>query len=1121
MSKTSSESQGAEPPEASEKPDGTAAATDGQSAKSSSPKARASWPLRMAWAGGAVISILAFLALGLVLTLNRAPQTAPEWLAMRVATMISESSDQQVSFDGMAIGLSDQLAPQVYLRALSVRDAAGEELFAANAVRATADLGSLLAGDIALREVTLSDIGISVTRSSTGLLDLDLARSETEPSQGAAAQPVSALIDQIDRRLEQAPFASLESVRAQNVRISYTDLAAGRTWSVDGGRITLEQDETRLSISSDMAILHGGGDLATLTLDLDRDRTTLATTLGAKVDDMPAGDLATVSPSLAWMEVIEAPIDGAFRMAVLDNALGPLSATLAIGAGVLAPTDGTRPIRFDGAQTYFNYRPAERRITFDLIELESSLGNLTADGFTRIVGDDASPDFITQLEFERFEPSLDGRFGLSAMSFGALPGTTAEFRVRLDPFQVDLGHVALPLGPTDVRATGQVKGLDAGWDVALDFRVADIDAPTVLGRWPEELLPKVRPWFLENLSTARVTGGHFAVRSTAERPEPVLAGSFSFDDLGLRYLRHLPPIEAGRGIGTINGSELVLALESGHLTAPQGGRIAAAGTSMIFEDLTQRPIMATLDLDGRGTLTALLATVDQRPFEFLSKANRPVTLGDGQAALGGKIRFPIKRRVRPDEVDFDLAGSVRNFSSSQVVRGQTLRAAEARVDITPTALTVSGPMSVSGVAVDGAWSLPLGPERANGSRFVGEVEISPRALDTFDIALPPGTLSRQARGTLELAMPVGVPPRFTLRSDLAGAGVAIPALDWAKPPSAAMEFEARGQLGDNPSIGLVRLQGAGLLVEGSLSTRDGGLERAILDRVQSGSWIDAEMELRGRGAGQPVEVLLGGGSIDMRSAPKGRPGGAKPTPVALRLDQLRVSDTITLTDFVGDVVTGDGLRGSFTARVNGAAQVQGVLVPGPNGTRIKLTSDDAGGVMAAAGILRNARGGQMVLDLVPTGRDGVLNGSLSATNARLADAPTMATLLSAVSVVGLLEQLDGQGLLFTDVSAEFQLTPEELILASSSAVGPSLGISLDGRYRLAEAEMDMQGVISPFYIVNGLGAIFTRRGEGLFGMNFTMTGPARQPRVAVNPLSVLTPGMFREIFRRAPPDISQ
>ncbi len=66
--------------------------------------------------------------------------------------------------------------------------------------------------------------------------------------------------------------------------------------------------------------------------------------------------------------------------------------------------------------------------------------------------------------------------------------------------------------------------------------------------------------------------------------------------------------------------------------------------------------------------------------------------------------------------------------------------------------------------------------------------------------------------------------------------------------------------------------------------------------------------------------------------------------------------------------------------------------------------------------------------------------------------------------------------------------------------------------------MDMQGVISPFYAVNAIGRIFSRKGEGgLVGFTFRLRGGPDDPRVDVNPLSLFTPGMFREIFRRSPP----
>jgi hypothetical protein len=36
-----------------------------------------------------------------------------------------------------------------------------------------------------------------------------------------------------------------------------------------------------------------------------------------------------------------------------------------------------------------------------------------------------------------------------------------------------------------------------------------------------------------------------------------------------------------------------------------------------------------------------------------------------------------------------------------------------------------------------------------------------------------------------------------------------------------------------------------------------------------------------------------------------------------------------------------------------------------------------------------------------------------------------------------------------------------------------------------------------------------------------LTGPSENPQVTVNPLSILTPGLFRDIFRRPPPTLPE
>src|SRR5262249_31894792 len=52
-----------------------------------------------------------------------------------------------------------------------------------------------------------------------------------------------------------------------------------------------------------------------------------------------------------------------------------------------------------------------------------------------------------------------------------------------------------------------------------------------------------------------------------------------------------------------------------------------------------------------------------------------------------------------------------------------------------------------------------------------------------------------------------------------------------------------------------------------------------------------------------------------------------------------------------------------------------------------------------------------------------------------------------------------------------------------------------------------------------LGQILTGiQGEGIFGITFAVQGSTADPQVIVNPLSLVTPGIFREIFAMTTPN---
>ena len=87
------------------------------------------------------------------------------------------------------------------------------------------------------------------------------------------------------------------------------------------------------------------------------------------------------------------------------------------------------------------------------------------------------------------------------------------------------------------------------------------------------------------------------------------------------------------------------------------------------------------------------------------------------------------------------------------------------------------------------------------------------------------------------------------------------------------------------------------------------------------------------------------------------------------------------------------------------------------------------------------------LALLPVGKDGAFDGKLYVENTRVKDAPAIAALLNALSVVGLTwNKWVARASTFRKLRQTFHLTPSTMTLINASAVGPSMGISMGGVY---------------------------------------------------------------------------
>lgn len=1080
---------------------------------------------------GLIVLVLMVVLTGLVIVAaGGARLTLPVWAVAEVETRLNRVVDRAlpdgaVSIGAISLGMDGTWEPVLQMTDLRLTDGRGRTMLALSDGAVSFDPVALLQGQIQPTRLTVSGGDMSVRRGTDGRFDFVLGAWKAGP----AIDSLAAFFDAIDAAFAQPMLASLRAVEADALSLTVADARAGRTWRVGDGRVRLDNREGEVGAEIAISFAGSAGQPGQAVLVAVSEKDTSLARVTATITAVAARDLAAQAAPLAALAALDAPISGRLAVSVTPEGISALDGSLDLGPGALRPSPQVLPITFDRAHLEIGFDPTRARIDLPKVEVESRTLRVRASGhaymqdatgafMTGAVGATLPSAFLTQVHISEAQIDPEGLFERPvAFSEGAL-----DFRLRLDPFSVDIGQLALMDGPHGLHAKGRVSAAPDGWRVSLDTVVDQIDHARLLQLWPLRVVPMTRAWLAQNVLDGTLQDVRAALRVEPGK-EPRLSLGYDFHDTEVRFIRTLPPILAGRGYATVEGQTYTMVLDSGHVAAPQGGDIDVAGSVFSVLDFTQKPAQAEVQLKTRSTVTAALSILDEPPFQFLTKAGRPVDLGQGQAVISSVLRFPLKPRILTEDVTYTVDGQISGFSSDKIIPAKTVTVPEVRVYADPKGLRLTGPGRVGMVPFDVVFLQPFG-KTAGPATVDGTVRLSSAAAREFGIALPEGMAVGEGAAQVSIRLPKGEPATLSLVSDLNRIALTIPGTGWSKPAATLGRMEVSATLAQPPRIDRLTLNAPGLSATGSVTViKGGGLEAARFTDVALEDWFRGGVTLTGRGQGRPVGIAISGGKVDLRRLPGGAKEGGEGDGDGVRidvtLDGVQVTETIALAGVRGELSTLGGINGSFAGTVNGQVPVQVTLAPGQFGTAARVVSDDAGGVLAAAGVFSSARGGQLDLLLSPEQTPGRYDGRATMRNLRVVNAPVLAELLNAISVVGILDQLNGEGLLFQTVEGRLTLTPEAVEVRAGSAIGASLGVTMGGLYGIADRRLAFQGVVSPVYLVNGIGSAISRRGEGVFGFNYELGGTADRPRVSVNPLSILTPGLLRDIFRRRAPTL--
>ncbi len=194
------------------------------------------------------------------------------------------------------------------------------------------------------------------------------------------------------------------------------------------------------------------------------------------------------------------------------------------------------------------------------------------------------------------------------------------------------------------------------------------------------------------------------------------------------------------------------------------------------------------------------------------------------------------------------------------------------------------------------------------------------------------------------------------------------------------------------------------------------------------------------------------------------------------------------------------------------------------GARLSMTSTDAGKFFRFVDLYTRGIGGQIRLAGQTIGPDGPLTGVFDVTNFAVLNEPAMQNVVASSQpgnqVRTASTDFDPRRVPFDRMLINFTKRDAVLVIDDAMLAGPALGANLSGSLDFASSRLSFTGTYIPAYAFNNLFGKLPVIGiilgggsrEGLFGVTFKVDGAMSDPRLTVNALSAITPGIFRKIF---------
>jgi hypothetical protein len=1126
---------------------------------------------RMFWGTTVTVALAAagFLALWWRLSIGPIEfDVATPWL--KAAIEDNFGGQHTVSVGGTQLERDEDGHPTLRLRDIEVRDADGTVVASAPKAEVGISGASLLRGQMRARSLNLVGAETSVRIEDNGTVTVFAgankrpiavatppppplpgttpdkpdapAAAPAQAAQPGSAEEITALIAWLDSLAATGlDGRDLRELGLKNGSLTVDDQRSGKRWTFQKISAILTRPD------------QGGLTFRLASEDPDRSWVLSAAMRplgnGVRAVGLEARNVSTADILLALRlnenrMHADLPVSASVRAEVAANgALQRMQGQVYAGRGVITDRDGDDVIKVEveRADVRFNWDELRRTLTIPFqvsagghqftmhATAQASAGNSGVWEFSIARGDQVI-DPVILAPSNAADP--EGSFAINRL---ALRGRIDTVRRRIDLLQGDLSRVdTRPLYNIALALTGSLDF--SGPEPHLAYGVAATRMPvSILKRlWPVFAAYGVRSWVDAHASGGIVErvviAGNAPLTNFRSDGPPLPDDGLSVDietrGTTLRPLDDLPPIRDADVTVRIAGRHAVVTIGRGTAEMPGGRKLNVANGTFEVPDTHPKPSPAQVNFRVDGTVpaaAALLASEGLRG-KTGSLLLDPET-ARGTVAARVSLNLLVGRNAPENAARYAIAADLGNFAADKMVMGRKVEASALRVTANNDGYNIVGDVKINGTP----GTLELRKEKDADAELKLQARLDEGARRRLGIDFG-STVSGAIPVTVTGA--IGQEPddaQFSVEADLTPVKIDNLLPGWQKPQGVAVSATYRFVKTPRSSrFEDLEIDGAGVNVKGSVEIDEAGeILSANLPvfALSSGDKASIKADRNNDGV---LRVVMRGEVYDGRNFVKSSLAGDQP-------GQKKQKQTdLDLDIRIGTVAghNGETLRGLDMKLARRRGHIRTFLMKSKIGRdtpfngdlRLRASdnhpvlyfeTDDAGALFRFTDTYPRMHGGQMWMAMdPPTERQAPQIGTLYVRNFSVRGERALQQVVA---------NAPGQprgSVSFTEAHADFTRFPGKMAVREGVVRGAVVGATVEGQIDYVKNEVYLRGTFVPFYGINNIFGQIPVVGlilgggsnEGLLGITYEARGPPGAPRISINPVSAITPGLLRKFI---------